>query len=68
MAAGKVRGQLQRAVPLYELLTEPIFPPIQYAPKRNLANEQEIAFDEHTGHHAIYICGVVRKGYSVKKN
>ena len=55
-------------MPLYELLTEPIFPPIQYAPKRNLANEQEIAFDEHTGHHAIYICGVVRKGYSVKKN
>lgn len=34
----------------------------------NLANDREIAFDEHTGHHAIYICGVARKGYSVKKN
>ncbi len=33
-----------------------------------LAQEHEIAFDEHDGHRAIYICGVARKGYSVKKN
>jgi hypothetical protein len=33
-----------------------------------LAQEREIAFDEHDGHQAIYICGVARKGYSVKKN
>jgi hypothetical protein len=33
-----------------------------------LAQEQHIAFDEHDGHQAIYICGVARKGYSVKKN
>lgn len=34
----------------------------------NLATEREITFDEHTGHHAIYICGVARKGYSTKTN
>jgi hypothetical protein len=34
----------------------------------NLATEQEIVFDEHSGHRAIYICGVARKGYSGKKN
>ncbi len=33
-----------------------------------LAQEHEIAFDEHDGHQAIYICGVARKGYSTKKN
>jgi hypothetical protein len=33
-----------------------------------LAQERQIAFDEHDGHQAIYICGVARKGYSVKKN
>lgn len=33
-----------------------------------LAEEREIAFDEHVGHSAIYICGVARKGYSSKKN
>ena len=33
-----------------------------------LANEREIAFDEHADHRAVYICGVVRKGYSVKRN
>lgn len=33
-----------------------------------LATDHEIAFDEHNGHRAIYICGVARKGYSVKKN
>ncbi|MEY4394675.1 MAG: hypothetical protein RL595_1924 [Planctomycetota bacterium] len=33
-----------------------------------LAEQQEITFDEHSGHDAIYICGVARKGYSVKKN
>jgi hypothetical protein len=33
-----------------------------------LAQEHEIAFDEHDGHQAIYICGVACKGYSVKKN
>jgi hypothetical protein len=33
-----------------------------------LVQEHEIAFDEHEGHEAIYICGVARKGYSVKKN
>jgi hypothetical protein len=34
----------------------------------HLATEQEITFDEHSGHRAIYICGVARSGYSVKKN
>ena len=33
-----------------------------------LAQEHEVAFDEHDGHQAIYICGVARKGYSTKKN
>lgn len=33
-----------------------------------LAHEHEITFDEHAGHRAIYICGVARQGYSVKKN
>jgi hypothetical protein len=33
-----------------------------------LAQQREIDFDEHSCHHAIYICGVARKGYSVKKN
>ena len=33
-----------------------------------LAEDREIAFDEHVGHSAIYICGVARKGYSSKKN
>jgi hypothetical protein len=33
-----------------------------------LAAEREILFDEHSGHIAIYICGVARKGYSIKKN
>jgi hypothetical protein len=33
-----------------------------------LAQEHEIAFDEHDGHRAIYLCGVARKGYSTKKN
>jgi hypothetical protein len=33
-----------------------------------LAQESEITFDEHDGHQAIYICGVARKGYSLKKN
>ncbi len=33
-----------------------------------LAQEREIALDEHDGHQAIYICGVARKGYSMKKN
>ena len=33
-----------------------------------LAEDSTIAFDEHAGHQAIYICGVARKGYSSKKN
>ena len=33
-----------------------------------LAQEREIAFDEHDEHRAIYICGVARRGYSTKKN
>ena len=33
-----------------------------------LATEQKITFDEHSGHRAIYICGVARSGYSSKKN
>ena len=33
-----------------------------------LATEQQIMFDEHSGHRAIYICGVARSGYSSKKN
>ncbi len=33
-----------------------------------LLQEREIAFDERDGHRAIYICGVARKGYSMKKN
>jgi hypothetical protein len=33
-----------------------------------LAQEHEIAFDEHDGHRAIYICGVARQGYSTKTN
>jgi len=33
-----------------------------------LAEDRTIVFDEHTGHTAIYICGVARKGYSSKKN
>ena len=33
-----------------------------------LASAPEIVFDEHAGHRAIYICGVARKGYSVKAN
>lgn len=33
-----------------------------------LTNEHEITFDEHAGHRAIYICGVARQGFSVKKN
>ena len=34
----------------------------------HLGTEHEITFDEQDGHRAIYICGVARKGYSVKKN
>jgi len=34
----------------------------------HLATELEVTFDEHRGHHAIYICGVARSGYSSKKN
>jgi hypothetical protein len=34
----------------------------------HLATEHEITFDEHSGYCAVYICGVARKGYSVKKN
>lgn len=34
----------------------------------HLATEQQITFDEHSGHPAIYMCGVARSGYSVKKN
>lgn len=34
----------------------------------HLATQQELTFDEHSGHRAIYICGVARKGYSLKKN
>ncbi len=33
-----------------------------------LAEDRTVVFDEHTGHQAIYICGVARKGYSSKKN
>lgn len=33
-----------------------------------LATDHNITFNEHDGHRAIYICGVARKGYSVKKN
>jgi hypothetical protein len=33
-----------------------------------LAEDRTIVFDEHSGHEAIYICGVARKGYSSKKN
>lgn len=33
-----------------------------------LVTEHQITFDEQTGHRAIYICGVARSGYSVKKN
>lgn len=33
-----------------------------------LAEDHTIAFDEHTDHSAIYICGVARKGYSSKQN
>lgn len=42
----------------------------QFSKARNphLATEQEIAFDEHSDCLAIYICGVARKGYSMKKN
>lgn len=42
----------------------------RFSKSRNplLAQEHQIAFDEHDGHQAIYICGVARKGYSVKKN
>jgi len=42
----------------------------RFSKSRNprLAHESEITFNEHAGHRAIYICGVVRKGYSVKKN
>lgn len=34
----------------------------------HLATDHEIVFDEQTHHRAIYICGVARNGYSVKKN
>jgi hypothetical protein len=34
----------------------------------HLATEQEISFDEHADHRAVYICGVARQGYSTKKN
>jgi hypothetical protein len=34
----------------------------------HLSTDRELAFDEYGGHRAIYICGVARKGYSVKKN
>jgi hypothetical protein len=33
-----------------------------------LAQQREIAFDEQGSYHAIYICGVAKKGYSAKKN
>jgi len=33
-----------------------------------LAQQREIAFDEHDEHRAIYICGVARRRYSMKKN
>ena len=38
------------------------------AKNARLAEDRAIVFDEHTGHQAIYICGVTRKGYSSKKN
>ena len=34
----------------------------------NLATDREITFDEHNGHHAIYICGVARVGYRSQNN
>jgi hypothetical protein len=34
----------------------------------SLAKQHDIAFDEHTDHRAIYICGVARTGYSAKRN
>lgn len=34
----------------------------------HLEIDNEIVFDEHNGHLAIYICGVARKGYSSKTN
>jgi len=33
-----------------------------------LAHDRELVFNEYEHHGAIYICGVARKGYSVKKN
>jgi hypothetical protein len=34
----------------------------------DLLNDRGISFDEHSEHKAIYICGVIKKGYSQKRN
>lgn len=34
----------------------------------HLATERTLVFDEHSGHEAVYICGVARMGYSTKRN